>query len=105
MQSPSARHCTQVSVVVLHCLVAPMHALLSAAVHCTHWPAKLPVVSHAGLLPLQSPATQARQTSSLAAVLDLPQMGVPPEHCELAVQATQVPYLMLVLSVSQCGVV
>src|SRR5215475_5720583 len=104
MQSPLPRHCTQVSVLVSHWAVVPMHALVLPVVHCTHCPVKVPAVSHAGLAPLQSPSTQARQTSSCAAVADLPQIGVAPEQCESLAHATQVPYLTLVLSVSQCGV-
>ena len=105
MQSVSLTHCTQWSSVVSHKLLAPVHAVPLAAVHCTHWPANVPVVSHAGVVPLQSAAVQARQTSSAAAVADLPQKGVAPEHCAFAVQATQVPYLTLPLVVSQYGVV
>ena len=66
-----------------------MHCPVCAASHCTHCPLAAPLVSHTGVKPVQSVAAQARQVSSVVALLVVWQKGVPPEQVVLSTHATQ----------------
>jgi hypothetical protein len=102
VQSESFRHCTHapvpvsqtpieqsvldlqpehVSLDVSHAGLLPVHADLLPLVHCTHWPANEPWLSHAGVAPEQSLAAHARH-----ALVPVSQIGVPPLQSALVVQ-------------------
>ena len=67
--------------------VAPLQALRFVLEHCP----QTPDAWQAGVAPPQSPSpAQARQTCRLVS-----QIGVPPLHCALLTQETQVPLLVL----------
>jgi len=63
--------------------------------HATHCPAADPLVSHTGLLPVQSAGLHARHACEVVS-----QMGVSPVHCALVMHPTHAP-----VAVSQIGVV
>jgi len=75
---------THRSIMVSHTGVAPVHAAVAPVVHCSHWPANVPDVTQAGVLPEQSAAVHARQVCAVVS-----QIGVPPEQSAPVAQPTQ----------------
>ena len=52
---------THRSITVSHVGVAPVHAAVEPAAHCSQLPANVPDGTHTGVVPVQSAATHARQ--------------------------------------------
>jgi hypothetical protein len=80
LQSVLLKHPTHTPAVTLHKLVAPVHSACCDAEHCPH----TPELSHAGVLPWQSPSlAHARHVCEVAS-----QIGVVPPQLRSVVQAT-----------------
>jgi hypothetical protein len=87
-QLASAVHCTQLFEPVSHTGVPPTHSAWLVAVHCTQVPAPELQAGVVALLAEHWPS--AVQAAQLPVA---PQIGVPPAHCELAVQLTHWPFV------------
>ncbi len=83
-QSALVLHPTQRLVAMLHTGVGATHAVALTVVHWTQRPALVPVVAHAGVVPVQSEAIVALQGRQLR--LTVSQMGIAPEHWALDAQ-------------------
>lgn len=89
-QSLPLRHWTQVSVTVSQRGVALGQPTVLVALQGTQDPARVPVVSQTGVIPVQSVGMQIRQVSVIAS-----QIGVLTEHCRPSVHSTQRPSSLL----------